>query len=193
MFKTIRRWMEPEPGPEAQWFAGRFAYCDTCIEESRSHLRFAAGDIAVHERDFGHAFEPLAERWEALALEVASARARWPGNRNRMTAILGETNEALHAFSDGDYAAARGESLQVAATAMRFHWEGDAQEQEAEDVLLMRAALHDAVTVLAAIRSGNMGFETDAIHRAWARGHEVLERAYRDDDGEHLRGHNGWR
>lgn len=122
MFKTIRRWMEPEPSPEAQWFAGRFAYCDTCIALQRSHLRFAAGDIAVHERDFGHAFEPLAERWEALALEVAKARARWPGNRNRMAAILGETNEALHAFSDGDYVA--------------------------NDHLMMREALDDALRLL---------------------------------------------
>lgn len=172
MFETIRRWMQP--GPEAQWFAGRFAYCDTCIATARSHLRFAAGDIAVHPRDFGHVFEPLAERWEALALEVAKARARWPGNRNRMAAILGETNEALHAFSEGDYGAARGESLQVAATAMRFHWEGDAQEQAVEDAADVRAALAEMVRLLEPVIVSHEGIDAQKLAIAIAAGRSAL-------------------
>lgn len=87
-----------------------------------------------------------ASEFAALAAEVAKARAKYPGNENRMLALLGETNEALHAYSVGDVEKTQQEALQAAATAWRLYTEGDAALDSADmdrvTIVLVQEALH---------------------------------------------------
>lgn len=64
--------------------------------------------------------------------EMERARAKYPGNEDRILALSGELVELLsailHAKARGDWQAVKGEALQVAACAMRLYEEGDASE-----------------------------------------------------------------
>lgn len=60
--------------------------------------------------------------------ELTRARAKFPGNRFRLPALVEEVGELAEAILDGDKAAIRREAIQVASTAIRIAEEDDATE-----------------------------------------------------------------
>lgn len=62
----------------------------------------------------------------ALADEVRAARAKFPGNRNLLAALVEEMGELARALlQQGNSEHAKHEALQVACVAMRIYEEGD--------------------------------------------------------------------
>jgi NTP pyrophosphatase (non-canonical NTP hydrolase) len=64
---------------------------------------------------------------DALQEEMARSRAKFPGNRHMLAALLEEAGEVARALlQDQGANRVREEALQVAATALRIYEEGDA-------------------------------------------------------------------
>lgn len=63
-----------------------------------------------------------------LQAELARRRAKFPGNRLLIPALVEEVGELVDALLDGDRNAVRLEAIQVAAVAIRIAEEGDATD-----------------------------------------------------------------